>query len=72
MNYWHAETTNLSECHQPLFEMVSDLSKNGAATAQINYGAKGWVSHHNIDLWRQSAPVGMGTLFADPTWANLV
>ena len=70
MNYWHAETTNLSECHQPLFEMVSDLSKNGAATAQINYGAKGWVSHHNIDLWRQSAPVGMGTLFADPTWAN--
>ena len=70
MNYWHAETTNLSECHLPLFAMVTDLSKNGAVTAQVNYGAKGWVSHHNIDLWRQSAPVGMGTLFADPTWAN--
>lgn len=70
MNYWHAETTNLSECHLPLFEMVTDLSKNGAVTAQVNYGAKGWVSHHNIDVWRQSAPVGMGTLFADPTWAN--
>jgi alpha-L-fucosidase 2 len=70
MNYWHVETTNLSECHQPLFDMVTDLSKNGAVTAQVNYGAKGWVSHHNIDLWRQSAPVGMGTLFADPTWAN--
>jgi alpha-L-fucosidase 2 len=70
MNYWHVETTNLSECHEPLFDMVSDLSKNGAVTAQVNYGAKGWVSHHNIDLWRQSAPVGMGTLFADPTWAN--
>jgi alpha-L-fucosidase 2 len=70
MNYWHAETTNLSECHLPLFAMVTDLSKNGAITAQVNYGAKGWVSHHNIDLWRQSAPVGMGTHFADPTWAN--
>ena len=70
MNYWHAETTNLSECHLPLFDMMTDLSKNGAVTAEVNYGAKGWVSHHNIDIWRQSAPVGMGTLFADPTWAN--
>ena len=70
MNYWHVETTNLSECHLPLFDMVTDLSRNGTETARINYGAKGWVSHHNIDLWRQSAPVGMGTLFADPTWAN--
>jgi len=70
MNYWHAQTTNLSECHMPLFNMVTDLSKNGAITAEVNYGAKGWVSHHNIDLWRQSAPVGMGTIFADPTWAN--
>ncbi len=70
MNYWHAQTTNLSECHTPLFDMVTDLSKNGAITAKVNYGTNGWVSHHNIDLWRQSAPVGMGTLFADPTWAN--
>ncbi|HEY0796083.1 MAG TPA: glycoside hydrolase family 95 protein [Acidisarcina sp.] len=70
MNYWHAETTNLSECHMPLFDMVTGLSKNGAVTARVNYNAKGWVSHHNVDLWRQSAPVGMGTLFADPTWAN--
>jgi len=70
MNYWLVETTNLSECHLPLFDMMTDLSKNGAVTARVNYGAKGWVSHHNIDIWRQSAPVGMGTLFADPTWAN--
>ena len=70
MNYWHAETTNLSECHLPLIQMVTDLSRNGAVTARVNYGAQGWVSHHNIDLWRQSAPVGMGTQFADPTWAN--
>ena len=70
MNYWHVETTNLSELHLPLIEMVKDLSRNGAITAQVNYGAKGWVSHHNIDVWRQSGPVGMGTRFADPTWAN--
>jgi alpha-L-fucosidase 2 len=70
MNYWHVETCNLSECHKPLIEMVQDLSVNGKETARINYGAPGWVSHHNVDLWRQSAPVGMGMAFADPTWAN--
>jgi alpha-L-fucosidase 2 len=68
MNYWHAETTNLTECTLPLFAMLADLSQNGAVTAATNYKAKGWVSHHNVDLWRQSAPVGLGT--GDPTWAN--
>ena len=70
MNYWHAETCNLTECAMPLFDLIEGVSRNGADTARINYGAKGWVSHHNIDLWRQSAPVGMGLGFADPTWAN--
>jgi alpha-L-fucosidase 2 len=70
MNYWPVETCNLSECHQPLIDMVRDLSENGRKTAAINYGAQGWCSHHNIDLWRQSAPVGEGLQFADPTWAN--
>ena len=70
MNYWPVETCNLSECHSPLFDMMRDLSVNGRKTAQVNYGAPGWVSHHNIDLWRQSAPVGQGLQFADPTWAN--
>jgi len=70
MNYWPVETCNLSECHLPLIEMVADLSVNGRKTAQVNYGVAGWCSHHNIDLWRQSAPVGEGLQFADPTWAN--
>ena len=71
MNYWLVETCNLSECHEPLINMVRDLSQNGRKTAQVNYGiAQGWCSHHNIDLWRQSAPVGEGMQFADPTWAN--
>jgi alpha-L-fucosidase 2 len=70
MNYWPVETCNLSECHLPLIEMVGDLSENGRKTAEVNYGANGWCSHHNIDLWRQSAPVGEGLESSDPTWAN--
>jgi alpha-L-fucosidase 2 len=70
MNYWPVETCNLSECHQPLLAMVEELSLNGRKTAMVNYGIEGWCSHHNIDLWRQSAPVGDGMAFADPTWAN--
>jgi alpha-L-fucosidase 2 len=68
MNYWPAETCNLSECHEPLFDLIDGLSKNGKKTAEVNYGLDGWVSHHNVDLWRQSGPVGQGA--GDPTWAN--
>lgn len=57
MNYWPAEMTNLSECHEPLFAMLEDLSKAGALTAQTFYGAGGWVLHHNTDLWRGTAPI---------------
>jgi alpha-L-fucosidase 2 len=70
MNYWLAETCNLSECHLPLIAMVQDLSVNGAKTAAVNYGAPGWCAHHNVDLWRQSAPAGNGEPWAAPTWAN--
>jgi alpha-L-fucosidase 2 len=57
MNYWPAETTNLSECHEPLLRMVTELVENGSRTAQLHYGARGWVCHHNTDLWRQTAPI---------------
>ena len=57
MNYWPAEVCNLSECHQPLFDMLKDLSVTGAKTARTYYGCGGWVAHHNIDLWRGTAPV---------------
>jgi len=68
MNYWPAETCNLAECHEPLFDLIEGLSRNGRLTAKVNYGAAGWVSHHNVDLWRQSGPVGEGS--GSPTWAN--
>jgi alpha-L-fucosidase 2 len=52
MNYWPAEVTNLTELHDPLFKLIKDISVTGQETAQLMYGAKGWVAHHNTDLWR--------------------
>ncbi len=57
MNYWAAEVANLPECHEPLFDMIRDLSETGAAVAAAHYGADGWVVHHNTDLWRGAAPI---------------
>lgn len=57
MNYWPAEVTNLSHCHQPLFSLIRDLSENGKSTAQKLYNAEGWVAHHNTDIWRSTGPV---------------
>lgn len=57
MNYWPAEVCNLAECHQPLFDLMDDLAVTGAEVAQKHYKARGWVVHHNADLWRGAAPV---------------
>jgi alpha-L-fucosidase 2 len=69
MNYWPAETANLAELHEPLLDFIEHLAVNGRTTARVNYGARGWVAHHNSDIWAQSAPVGeYGS--GDPVWAN--
>jgi alpha-L-fucosidase 2 len=69
MNYWPAEPGNLADLHEPLLAFVSELASNGRHTAVTNYGARGWVAHHNSDLWRQSAPAGdFGA--GDPVWAS--
>lgn len=57
MNYWPAEVTNLSELHDPLLKMLQDLSQTGKESAAKTYGAKGWTTHHNTDLWRVTDPV---------------
>ncbi|KAJ7298371.1 hypothetical protein O6H91_Y001400 [Diphasiastrum complanatum] len=64
MNYWPSETCNLSECHQPLFDLVSSMAMNGNITAKVNYKMGGWVAHHNCDIWVQTAPIG-----GDPVYA---
>jgi len=56
MNYWPA-VTNLAECHEPLFDMLSDVAMTGARVATAHYGCRGWMLHHNTDLWRGAAPI---------------
>ena len=57
MNYWPAEPCNLAECVEPLITMVTELAETGGRTASDMYGARGWVAHHNTDLWRATAPI---------------
>ncbi|MFV0378133.1 MAG: glycosyl hydrolase family 95 catalytic domain-containing protein [Mangrovibacterium sp.] len=57
MNYWPAELTNLSELHEPFLKMVQELAVTGRQTARELYQARGWVLHHNTDIWRITGPV---------------
>jgi alpha-L-fucosidase 2 len=56
MNYWPVEICNLSECHQPLFDLLERMAKNGKRTARIMYGCRGSMAHHNTDIWADTAP----------------
>jgi alpha-L-fucosidase 2 len=57
MNYWPVEPTNISECADPLFDLIGDLVISGSRTAKEQYNCGGWVLHHNTDLWRGTAPI---------------
>lgn len=57
MNYWPAEKTNLSELHEPFLQMVKDMAEAGQETAKVMYGARGWMAHHNTDIWRATGAV---------------
>jgi len=74
MNYWPAEVANLSECHQPLLDMLSELAAQGANTARLTHGAKkGWVLGHNTDLFRATAPINgsyWGTWVCGGAWLS--
>ena len=56
MNYWPAEICNLSECHEPLFDLIKKLVPNGEKTARDMYGCSGFVCHHNTDIWGDTNP----------------
>lgn len=64
MNYWPVESGNLSECSEPLFRMIKELTDQGSEVAREHYGAGGWVFHQNTDLWRVAAPMD------GPTWGT--
>ena len=57
MNYWAAETTNLSECHEPLLRLIAESVEPGRKVARAHYGCRGWVLHHNTDIFRVTVPV---------------
>lgn len=67
MNYWPAEITNLSETHEPFLRMVKEVAEAGAQTAAQMYGAKGWVAHHNTDVWRVTSPIDFAAAGMWPT-----
>jgi alpha-L-fucosidase 2 len=71
MNYWPAEVGNLSECAEPLFRMIKELTDQGRDVAREHYGAGGWVFHQNTDLWRVAAPMDgpdWGTFTVGGAW----
>jgi len=57
MNYWPVEVLNIAECHEALFSMVEEVVPSGTKVARDHYNARGWVLHHNTDLWRGAAPI---------------
>jgi alpha-L-fucosidase 2 len=57
MNYWPVEVLNIAECHEALFRMIGEVVPSGRKVARDHYGARGWVLHHNTDLWRGAAPI---------------
>ncbi len=71
MNYWPAESGNLSDLAEPLFRLISEVSDQGAKVAKEHYGARGWVLHQNTDIWRVAAPMdgpSWGTFTVGGAW----
>ena len=56
MNYWPAEVCNLSECHEPLFDLIERMREPGRRTARVMYGCRGFTAHHNTDIYGDTAP----------------
>ena len=74
MNYWPAEMTNLSELHEPLFDLIEKAREDGRRVARVMYGAPGFVMHHNTDGWGHAVPidgVGSGIWPMGAAWLSL-
>ncbi|MBT5424762.1 MAG: glycoside hydrolase family 95 protein [Bacteroidetes bacterium] len=59
MNYWPAELTNLSDCHEPFINLINECAQSGEEVAREHYDCNGWVLHHNTDIWRNTAPISL-------------
>jgi alpha-L-fucosidase 2 len=74
MNYWPAEVCNLSELHEPLFDLIENAREDGRRVAKTLYGARGFVMHHNTDAWGDAVPidgVGSGIWPMGAAWLSL-
>jgi alpha-L-fucosidase 2 len=74
MNYWPAEVTNLSELHEPLFDLIDLARPDGRRIAKTIYGARGFVLHHNTDIWGDAVPIdgiGSGLWAMGGAWLSL-
>ncbi len=74
MNYWPVEVTNLSELHEPLFDLIDKAREDGRRIAKELYGARGFVLHHNTDIWGHAVPidgVGSGLWPMGAAWLSL-
>lgn len=67
MNYWPAEVTNLSDCHEPFLRLINECAVTGQIAAKEHYNADGWVLHHNTDIWRATAPINLTSI---GTWVG--
>ncbi len=56
MNYWPAMECGLGECVEPLANLLERMKENGRRTAEKMYGCRGFVAHHNTDIWADTAP----------------
>ncbi|HEX7412306.1 MAG TPA: glycoside hydrolase family 95 protein, partial [Bacteroidales bacterium] len=57
MNYWPVDKTNLAELDEPFIQMIKDIAVTGKQTAKEMYGTRGWMAHHNTDIWRATGAV---------------
>lgn len=66
MNYWPSEVCHLSECHEPLFDLMDRLVVNGRRVAKEVYGCRGFMAHHNTNHWGDADCEGI--LANSPFW----
>lgn len=75
MNYWLAEQTNLTECHTAVIDYINSLVEKGKVTAQKYYcqqdgsDVRGWVIHHENNIWGNTSPSDWTTAFYFPAAA---
>ena len=56
MNYWPAEVCALPECHTALFDLIERMREHGRSIARRMYGCRGFMAHHNTDIYGDCAP----------------